>query len=115
MRWLQIDPTIRNRIKELALRTLGTEASQPSSAAQVCVCKIIRGSIYNVLQCVAYLAAAEIPNQQWSDVTTLLVNNITNLQSTVALKQATLEAIGYICEETVSVTMMMMKCYLIIV
>lgn len=84
MRWLQIDPTIRNRIKELALSTLGTEASQPSSAAQ----------------CVAYLAAAEIPNQQWSDVTTLLVSNITNLQSTVALKQATLEAIGYICEET---------------
>jgi len=51
------------------------------------------------------LAAAELPNQQWSEVTTLLVNNITNVQSTVPLKQATLETIGYICEETVSVTM----------
>ena len=55
-----------------------------------------------ILQCVAYLAAAELPNQQWSEVTTLLVNNITNVQSSVPLKQATLEAIGYICEETVS-------------
>ena len=37
VRWLQIDPVVRNRIKELALATLGTETSQPSSAAQVCV------------------------------------------------------------------------------
>lgn len=37
MRWLQIDPAVRNRIKQLALVTLGTETSQPSSAAQVCV------------------------------------------------------------------------------
>lgn len=84
IRWLQIDPSVRSSIKELALTTLGTETSQPSSAAQ----------------CVAYLAAAELPNQQWGEVTTLLVNNITNVQSSVPLKQATLEAIGYICEET---------------
>lgn len=38
MRWLQIDPQIRSKIKGLALVTLGTETSQPSSAAQVCVC-----------------------------------------------------------------------------
>ena len=32
----------------------------------------------------------------------LLLSNVTNPQSTVPLKQATLEAIGYICEEIVS-------------
>ena len=36
-RWLQIDPVVKNKIKQLALMTLGTETSQPSSAAQVCV------------------------------------------------------------------------------
>ena len=35
MRWLQIDAEVRKQIKELALVTLGTETSQPSSAAQV--------------------------------------------------------------------------------
>ena len=45
MRWLQIDPAVRSRIKELALATLGTETSQPSSAAQVlyeCIRIIVR-------------------------------------------------------------------------
>lgn len=37
MRWLQIDAGVRSKIKELALVTLGTETSQPSSAAQVCI------------------------------------------------------------------------------
>ena len=37
LRWLQVDPAVRIRIKQLALITLGTETSQPSSAAQVCV------------------------------------------------------------------------------
>jgi len=38
MRWLQIDAETRSRIKQLALGTLGTETSQPSSAAQVKYC-----------------------------------------------------------------------------
>lgn len=53
-------------------------------------------------QCVAYIAAAEIPTGQWPELIATLLLNVTAAQSTEALKVASLEAIGYICEEIVS-------------
>ena len=61
---------------------LGTE-NGPSSAAQ----------------CVAYVAVAELPVGQWSQLIPHLVNNVANPNSTEMMKEATLEAIGYICQE----------------
>lgn len=53
-------------------------------------------------QCVAYIAAAEIPTNQLPELITTLLLNVTTAQNTEALKVSSLEAIGYICEEIVS-------------
>jgi len=65
------------------LGALGTENNRPSSAAQ----------------CVAYVAVAELAVGQWSELIPLLVNNVVNPSSTEMMKEATLETIGYICQE----------------
>lgn len=62
---------------------LGTETSRPSSAAQ----------------CVAYIAVTELPHHQWPDLIGTLVSNVVQANSTEMQKEATLEAIGYICQE----------------
>ncbi|XP_076643580.1 importin subunit beta Fs(2)Ket isoform X1 [Halictus rubicundus] len=82
-RWLAIPVEIREFIKKNILGALGTENNRPSSAAQ----------------CVAYVAVAELPVGQWGDIIQLLVNNVANPNSTEIMKEATLEAIGYICQE----------------
>ena len=55
-------------------------------------------------QCVAYIAAAEIPTNQLPELITTLLLNVTTAQNTEALKVSSLEAIGYICEEIASQT-----------
>ena len=65
---------------------MGTEAEHYRSAAQ----------------CVAYIASTEIPQNLWPEVIPTLVNNVTNAQATESLKESSLEALGYICEEVVS-------------
>ncbi|XP_076167592.1 importin subunit beta Fs(2)Ket isoform X2 [Ptiloglossa arizonensis] len=82
-RWLAIPAEIREYIKKNILGALGTEINRPSSAAQ----------------CVAYVAVAELPVGQWSDIIQLLVNNVANPNNTEIMQEATLETIGYICQE----------------
>lgn len=82
-RWLQIPVETREFIKKNIFGALGTENNRPSSAAQ----------------CVAYVAVAELPVGQWTNIIQLLVNNVVNPNSTEIMKEATLEAIGYICQE----------------
>jgi importin subunit beta-1 len=67
------------------LAALGTETIRPSSAAQ----------------CVAYVACAELPSGMWQDLIAVLTSNVTNQNSTEMMKEATLEAIGYICQDIV--------------
>lgn len=68
------------------LQTLGTETYRPSSASQ----------------CVAGIACAEIPVNQWPELIPRLVANVTDPSSTEHMKESTLEAIGYICQDIVS-------------
>lgn len=82
-RWLLIPAEAREFIKKNILGALGTEENRPSSAAQ----------------CVAYVAVAELPTGQWSELIPLLVNNVADANSTEMMKEATLETIGYICQE----------------
>ncbi|XP_013188856.1 importin subunit beta-1 [Amyelois transitella] len=82
-RWLALPEDIRLYIKKNILTAIGTENSRPSSAAQ----------------CVAYVAVAELPVGQWNDLIPILVENVVNAQSTELKKEATLEAIGYICQD----------------
>uniref|UniRef100_A0A8C5WHN0 Karyopherin subunit beta 1 n=1 Tax=Leptobrachium leishanense TaxID=445787 RepID=A0A8C5WHN0_9ANUR len=82
-RWLAIDANARREIKTYVLRTLGTESYRPSSASQ----------------CVAGIACAEIPVNQWPQLIPQLVANVTDPNSTEHMKESTLEAIGYICQD----------------
>lgn len=82
-RWLAIDGNARKEIKKYVLQTLGTENYRPSSASQ----------------CVAGIACAEIPVNQWPDLVQDLMKNMTNPQSTEHMRESTLEAIGYICQD----------------
>ncbi|XP_064172369.1 importin subunit beta-1 [Anguilla rostrata] len=82
-RWLAIDSNARREIKNYVLQTLGTETYRPSSASQ----------------CVAGIACAEIPVNQWPELIPQLVANVTDPSSTEHMKESTLEAIGYICQD----------------
>lgn len=82
-RWLSFPPEARSYIKNNVMCALGTETIRPSSAAQ----------------CVAYVAVAELPHMQWPDLVQRLTSNVTNPNSTEMVKEATLEAIGYICQD----------------
>uniref|UniRef100_A0A8C1KJX5 Karyopherin (importin) beta 1 n=1 Tax=Cyprinus carpio TaxID=7962 RepID=A0A8C1KJX5_CYPCA len=82
-RWLAIDGSARREIKNYVLQTLGTETYRPSSASQ----------------CVAGIACAEIPVNQWPELIPQLVANVTDPSSTEHMKESTLEAIGYICQD----------------
>ena len=85
-RWLTIPLEIRAYVKKNVLAALGTETIRPSSAAQ----------------CVAYIAVAELPVNQWPELISVLVANVTAANSTEMVREATLEAIGYICQDIVS-------------
>ncbi|KER30117.1 hypothetical protein T265_13230, partial [Opisthorchis viverrini] len=82
-RWLQLTPDARQYIKKNCLAALGTETTAHSSAAQ----------------CVAYIACAELPAMQWPDLMNHLVENVVTARSSEACKHATLETIGYICQD----------------
>ncbi|CAG2172057.1 unnamed protein product, partial [Oppiella nova] len=82
-RWLSFAEDVRNYIKQNVLNSLGTENSRPSSAAQ----------------CVAYIAVAELPHSLWPTLIQTLTQNVTNPNNTEMMKESTLEAIGYICQD----------------
>lgn len=50
-------------------------------------------------QCVAYVAVTELPAGQWPNLMQTLVNNVINERSTEMEREATLETIGYICQD----------------
>ena len=85
-RWLTFPPDLRSYIKKNILAALGTETIRPSSAAQ----------------CVAYVAVAELPVSQWPELISVLVANVTAANSTEMVREATLETIGYICQDIVN-------------
>jgi importin subunit beta-1 len=82
-RWLLFPENVRNYIKQNVVKALGTENSRPSSAAQ----------------CVACIAIAELPQNLWPELIPRLTQNVTNPNSTERVKESTLTAIGYICED----------------
>ncbi|XP_038048921.1 importin subunit beta-1-like [Patiria miniata] len=82
-RWLALDNKLKTEIKLMVLQSLGTETHSTKAAAQ----------------CVACIACTEIPVQSWPDLIPHLLSNVTSLGSTEALREATLEAIGYICQD----------------
>lgn len=50
-------------------------------------------------QCVAYIASAELPVGAWNGVLERLTASVTTPESTSELREAALEAIGYVCAD----------------
>lgn len=84
-RWRCLPIDTREYIKSRVFATLGTEHGLSSAP-----------------QCVAYIAIAELSEKQWPSFIGALVQNIKNPASNNELKLATLEAIGYVCQEIIS-------------
>ncbi|KAK1320885.1 hypothetical protein QJS10_CPA03g01148 [Acorus calamus] len=82
--WVSIDISIKTQIKDLLMRTLGSSVAEARHTSS---------------QVVAKIASIEIPRREWPELISRLLSNMTQPESPAPLKQATLEALGYICEE----------------
>ncbi|KAI4337988.1 hypothetical protein L6164_016346 [Bauhinia variegata] len=81
-RWLSLDPAAKSQIKACLLQTLSSPVLDARSTAS---------------QVVAKIAGIELPHKQWPELIGSLLSNIH--QVLVHVKQATLETLGYLCEE----------------
>lgn len=84
--WLALDPAAKHQIRACLLRSLASPAPDAShTAAQV----------------IAKAAAIDLPHAAWPDLISVLLANMGNSQPT-HLKQASLQTLGYVCEEVSS-------------
>ncbi|KAK9665223.1 hypothetical protein RND81_14G098800 [Saponaria officinalis] len=81
-RWLSLDLGAKNQIKAFLLHTLTSPVHDARSTAS---------------QVVAKVAGIELPEKQWPELIASLLANTHQLPPHV--KQATLETLGYLCEE----------------
>lgn len=81
-RWLSVDTSVKAQIKASLLKTLSSPAPDARSTAS---------------QVIAKLAGIELPHKQWPELIGALLSNIHQLPAHT--RQATLETLGYICEE----------------
>lgn len=81
--WLAMPEDVRNAVKMNTLRSLGTETGRPSASSQ----------------CIAYIAAIELPHNLWPSLIRTLTESATRRENNESVKVANLEAIGYICQE----------------
>lgn len=71
-------------------------------------CIAVKLLFFSFPQCIAGIACAELPTDEWPELISQLVNNVTaEAQNKTPeeyddLKEASLEAIGYICQDIVS-------------
>ncbi|XP_078435499.1 importin subunit beta-1-like [Wolffia australiana] len=82
--WVNVDQTIKSQIKESLMQTL------PSSVSE---------ARHTSTQVIAKIASIEIPRREWPDLISRLLSNMTLANASAVLKQATLETLGYVCEE----------------
>ncbi|KAL2541459.1 ARM repeat superfamily protein [Abeliophyllum distichum] len=82
--WVSMDISIKSQIKSLLLNTLGSSVSEASHTAS---------------QVIAKIASIEIPRKEWPELIGSLLANMTQSDRPASLKQATLETLGYVCEE----------------
>ncbi|PKA64707.1 Transportin-1 [Apostasia shenzhenica] len=81
-RWLSLDASVKAQVKSCLLQTLSSPVLDASSTAS---------------QVIAKLAGIELPLKHWPELIGALLSNIHQLQPHV--KQATLDTLGYLCEE----------------
>ncbi|PIN21419.1 Karyopherin (importin) beta 1 [Handroanthus impetiginosus] len=83
-RWLSLDVAVKSQIKACLLQTLSSTVSDARSTAS---------------QVIAKVAGIELPHKQWPELIGYLLSNVQQVPPHI--KQATLETLGYMCEEVV--------------
>ncbi|KAJ7564610.1 hypothetical protein O6H91_02G025500 [Diphasiastrum complanatum] len=85
-RWISLEPAAKSKIKGLVMQTL-------SSA--------VVDARHTAAQVIAKIAAIELPESQWPELIGILLGNMggPQVEQPSHLKQATLETLGYVCEE----------------
>jgi len=81
-KWLSLEQNVRQQIKTAVTKTLMSPSADARKAASSVIAKI---------------AVIELPQGLWPDLIAFLLNNMQHNDDN--LKQATLETLGYICEE----------------
>ncbi|KAK6135323.1 hypothetical protein DH2020_030911 [Rehmannia glutinosa] len=81
-RWLSLDVAVKSQIKACLLQTLSSTVTDARSTAS---------------QVIAKVAGIELPQKQWPELIGSLLSNVHQVPPHV--KQATLETLGYMCEE----------------
>ncbi|KAJ7945077.1 importin subunit beta-1-like [Quillaja saponaria] len=81
-RWLSLDSPVKDQVKACLLKTLSSTVPDAWSTAS---------------QVIAKVAGIELPHKQWPELVGSLLSSIHQLPPHT--RQATLETLGYICEE----------------
>lgn len=84
--WVGLDPAAKHTIKDCLGQTLSAVAEEARhTAAQV----------------IAKIATIELPRREWPELVSMLLTNMggPQVEQPPHLKQATLETLGYVCEE----------------
>lgn len=82
-RWLNCDAAVKGQIRKQLLDTLQDPAVDAARTAALVIAKV---------------AAIDLPKNMWPELISALLNNMTQTAN-VGLRHATLEALGYVCEE----------------
>ncbi|KAK9809817.1 hypothetical protein WJX73_009625 [Symbiochloris irregularis] len=85
--WAAVPAAAKQQIKSTLLSTLATEVPVARHSAALVIAKV---------------AALELPTGQWPDLITTLRSHMERDPPNSGLRQSTLEALGYICEEAVT-------------
>lgn len=83
-RWIALDLSLKQAVKHLVLQTLSTTDGLVGTT---------------LAQIIASVASIELSRNEWPELLQILLQNVTNINSTPSLKKATLESIGFICED----------------
>ncbi|GMH44988.1 hypothetical protein BSKO_12945 [Bryopsis sp. KO-2023] len=82
--WLAVDQNVKVEIRTALLQALHCEDTEVARVVSMVIAKI---------------AAIELPRGDWHDVIPTLLKNMEHQPPSTSLKQCTLEALGYVCEE----------------
>jgi importin subunit beta-1 len=85
-RWVSLDPTVKTQIKSALSQTLSS---------------VVPDARHTSAQVIAKIAAIELPQGEWPELVGSLLANMggPQVEQPAHLKQATLETLGYVCEE----------------
>ncbi len=82
--WTQLDPQLRQAVRDALLATLASDAADVRHTAAMVLAKV---------------AAIDLPRREWPQLIPALLANMSAQPVNTGTRQATLEAMGYVCEE----------------